>query len=459
MTTRGLALVLGGALALGGCKRRGDHGQDEPAPSDLPAAGSAAGRDMAGQPGAPPAPIASLDQAAQSGALEGETIGGGGADDAIGGAAPSSGGSKGGRGGLLSALMRDDFARKLVRVLPTAITADAVAPIAVAAALGVLATAAGGTTERELLAALGVGGRADLAAELGPSLGRMPAGGGFKVASRVWVDGAMRLPAMDPTCKRLRGSIAGAPLRTDPAAASAQIDRWIAEQAGAPPGGFLSTAGAPADALVTSAVGLDVTWQYAFDPSVTQPTQFIGRRATAEVAMMRLVAPLRAATVDGVTVIELPLATADLVMWLVLPAAGVDPALLLGAGAVDALARWREALVDTAVTLALPRATIAHTLQLAGALRELGVRAAFDPATAELPGLGARAPGTQPRVDAVLHQTRVVWTERGAAAPPAPGGALPAVSATFDRPFGFLVGSPSQGTVLVHGRVLEPPTS
>ena len=111
------------------------------------------------------------------------------------------------------------------------------------------------------------------------------------------------------------------------------------------------------------------------------------------------------------------------------------------------------------MTLSLPRVTIARTLELTRELGELGVRDAFAGDRAELPGLGDVGGAARPHVATVLHQTRVVWSERGAGSAPAPAAGVPPVTVTFDRPFLFLVRSASQGTVLVHGRVVEPPAA
>lgn len=380
------------------------------------------------------------------------------------------------KGGALGP--RDAFAMRLLRALPTTTSNVAVAPVAMAAALAMVASTATGRSARELVQLLGLPDDDLLGTSLEPELERLPRGDDVRLANRLWIDGAAAgAPQAADAVKRLRGSLDRLTVSSDPSGARATIDRWVSQETGGAVTAFVPPTGGLQGCVLTSALAMDLVWKFAFDPARTTPTTFHGRTGSAPVPMMTLTAPMRAAAGADAVLVEVPLAQAGMVVWLAIPtsAAGVDAVAALDG---DALERWADQLAPAVVALRLPRLTLAETLDLTPALRELGAETVFS-AQAELPGLRASGAAAalgfnlggnrRDRLGAVLHQSHVGWRETGRA--PAPGlpaaaaldpeapslgATTPSIAALADRPFVFQVRD-DQGTVLVAGRVVEPP--
>jgi serpin B len=116
--------------------------------------------------------------------------------------------------------------------------------------------------------------------------------------------------------------------------------------------------------------------------------------------------------------------------------------------------------------LFMPTFGIETRAKLAQVLMALGMRAAFDPAAADLTGLHVpTGPDDNPFISAVIHQANIDVDEHGteAAAATAVGvdtgggpSALDEITFRLDRPFLFLLRDVETGAILFMGRVVDP---
>ena len=121
------------------------------------------------------------------------------------------------------------------------------------------------------------------------------------------------------------------------------------------------------------------------------------------------------------------------------------------------LAKWLAA--GRPVRVWLPRFRVEAGSSPADALRDLGMKAAFDLQAADFSGLG----GEPVSLTRVAHRALVEVTEEGTVAAAVSGivGGLPApvpppVDFRADRPFLFLIRDVKHGTVLFLGRLTTP---
>jgi serpin B len=119
------------------------------------------------------------------------------------------------------------------------------------------------------------------------------------------------------------------------------------------------------------------------------------------------------------------------------------------------------------VSLSLPRFSMESRLDLGPVLQSLGMRAAFDAASADFTGIRPADAGEQVHIGRVIHQANIQVDEKGTEAAAATAivldtggctGPMPerTVTLRFNRPFLFLLRDIETGAVLFMGRVTAP---
>lgn len=211
------------------------------------------------------------------------------------------------------------------------------------------------------------------------------------------------------------------------------------------------------------------TWEHAFEHEATRPEAFQAS-ATHEfrVPMMNTRLDARRATVAGARILELPYEGDRFSMVFVLPEARHGLAEL--ERGLD-LAMWESfmaALQHGEAIVAVPRfeVKLEPSLSLVGALQQLGVTNAFDPALADFTGMAEPRADRGPLVVGnILHQAFLRVDESGteaAAATPVVvvEAAAPAPQPIFvfraDEPFLFALRDRQSGMILFLGRVTDP---
>jgi serpin B len=203
---------------------------------------------------------------------------------------------------------------------------------------------------------------------------------------------------------------------------------------------------APGDVLVlANTVYLHADWVDPFPFTVAEP--FHTPDGTADVPTMQLSAELPYASGAGWESVDLPYKDSDLVMRILLPAPGGDPAELLRAPVLTAPAQPRR------LELHLPKLTFSSGADL----RKLGPPELFGPG-ADLNGI---TPGA--RISQAEHRAYIAVDEQGTEAAAATTIAMttsaevpPPLLVRADRPYAFAIIHKPTGIPLFVGRVTNP---
>jgi serpin B len=211
--------------------------------------------------------------------------------------------------------------------------------------------------------------------------------------------------------------------------------------------------------VLVNAIYFKANWIHQFEPDATRDGIFTlldGSQVTVPLMHTNLRTGYARGT--GWQAVSLPYA-GGASMIVIVPDEGryADVENGLDAAFVSAL---RNGLGDAIVDLGLPRWESSSTLDLAPALKALGVADLFVPFVADLTGI---APVEDLYVSAALHQANITVDEEGteaAAATAIIGGITSApelfVTLHIDRPFIYLIQDELSGAPLFVGRVLDP---
>ncbi len=340
-------------------------------------------------------------------------------------------------------------------------------PFSIGQAIGMVLLGARDGTRAEIAALLALDDedqfeRAGRAGERWES-GAVPAGTTFRTANALWVarDVSLRTTFVEDVLRGFGGLVATMDF-TDPRGARDRINGWVAEQTeGSIPELIGRDAPTPLTRLIlTNAVHFKAAWSCPFPEARTERRPFrpvVGRDVV--VNMMRVVGPFRLALQDGVKVLTMPYRGGCASMVVILPdaAGGLDAAeAQLDVGALDV---WERAGETMRVDVALPRFEAGSSLGLRDVLATLGMRRAFEPATAELGGITP-----DPLfIGDVLHRSFIRVDEVGTEASAATAVLVPrgrpaaaAVSFVVDHPFLYLIREDPGGRILFMGRMVDP---
>jgi serpin B len=214
--------------------------------------------------------------------------------------------------------------------------------------------------------------------------------------------------------------------------------------------------------VLVNAVYLDATWANQFDPQATADGDFntlAGETVTAKMMSQSTVLPY--ASGEGWQAVLLPYLHEDLDMMLIVPDEGrfADVESQLADGLIDRAAgfvKW-----DLQVALTMPKFKFRTQSGLTQALGALGIKAAFDPNSADFSGMTKQE---RLYISDVIHEAYIDVDEEGTEAAAATAvvmrltSAMPTeqVQLTIDRPFIFAIRDRPTGAILFLGRVTDP---
>jgi len=212
--------------------------------------------------------------------------------------------------------------------------------------------------------------------------------------------------------------------------------------------------------VLTNAVYMDATWAMPFSPDATSDEAFVLLDGS-EVAVptMHGKVAARHARGDGWQAVDLPYTGHELSMLVIVPDAGRFEEIegRLASGLIDEV---RAALAETEVQLSLPKFEIRTQADLNAALGALGISDAFDPGRADFTGISTEE---QLYISGVLHEAFIAVDEAGTEAAAATAVIIGTTSAPIEvveldvnRPFLFALQDRESGAVLFLGRVLDP---
>ncbi len=222
--------------------------------------------------------------------------------------------------------------------------------------------------------------------------------------------------------------------------------------------------------VLVNALYFRASWSEPFQKSATQSAPFSlepGHRV--DVPTMALTSRLGYARRDGFQAVTLPYEGGGFQFLILLPDPGVNLA-QLEARLTPALLGEAAGAAREKVALFLPKFRIQPpTVDLAEALKKLGMRTAFDEprSSANFERMAERKPDEYLFIGKVLHKTFLDLDENGTEAAAATAVAMtkatsmpapenPPVEVRVDRPFLFAVQHRSSGVCLFLGRLTDP---
>lgn len=211
--------------------------------------------------------------------------------------------------------------------------------------------------------------------------------------------------------------------------------------------------------VLTNAVYLKAKWAMPFDSDRTSPRPFrLADGNTVQVPTMHQTGPMALFLADGAAILRLSYRDPRrrYVMEIVLPDEGRDPAAVL-----DLFADQPE-FERKQVRLQLPKFTVRSALQLAGVLRQLGMKDALAIDRADFSGIDDGKGRLY--ISEVVHKTFLDVAEAGTEAAAATAVVMRAGAAAREEPLAFVVDRPflcairdqTTGLLLFVTRVTDP---
>jgi serpin B len=353
-------------------------------------------------------------------------------------------------------------------------------PASISLALAMTYGGAAGTTADQMaqvlhLDATGGGGKASAA--YGALLKALAAEGAKKgtelhVADHLWVE--KRFPFskayLQATAKAFGAGVESTDFNKKYEAARKTINAWVAKQTANRIKDLLPDGSLTEDSriVLVNAIYFKGTWKYAFSKKETVDGDFAtasGSNVTAKF-MTREKLNLKYAQATGVTMVELPYASGDLAMDIILPDDAKDLPNIESNLSAD-LGSLLSFLAPTEdMTVTIPRFTMTIATPLNDTLVALGMSSAFDQNSADFSAMidqkKAKA-DDRLYLSAVYHKAFIAVDESGseAAAATAVVGAVPTsveIKPVFraDHPFVYVIRDTKTGAILFIGRVLDP---
>jgi serpin B len=261
---------------------------------------------------------------------------------------------------------------------------------------------------------------------------------------------------------------------SDPQQIAARINEWAKRNTN----GFIdkviepSEISADAVAYIMNALYFKAKWagdEYSpmFREEGTKSENFtLNDGKTIKAAMMRNTRYHEYAEMDGYKVLVLPYANRKFNMYILLPDENNIEGLiekLQTSSWTDILANLKQ---DAEVHVKLPKFNIENKHNLNDALNGLGVRKAFEPASAEFNGMFTPKDDYYYWISKVIQKSRISVSEWGTEAGSVTvvemdgaTGAGPGPKEVYfyaDHPFVFIIGEETSGTILFEGVVMQP---
>jgi len=259
----------------------------------------------------------------------------------------------------------------------------------------------------------------------------------------------------------------------DPAAATQQINKWVADQTRDKIRDLI-----PADALneltrlvLANALYLKAPWADPFSDKTTQPEPFFVRGGgPVDVPMMRKRShDFGYARREGFTVVSLPYVGDDLQFVVLLPDDIKGLHQLESKLSADVLAACAK-IEKRDVDLHLPKfKLVPPTIALAETFQALGMKTAFDipHGSANFDKIAPRKPNDYLYISNIFHKTFIAVDEKGTEAAAATAVVMmratglaqpkpPPIEVKVDRPFVYAIQHVPSGVCLFLGRVTDP---
>lgn len=358
----------------------------------------------------------------------------------------------------------DGFAVRLLQSCPEGRNA-LVSPVSVLAALGMTANGAAGETRTQMEEVLGLPVE-DLNACVRALAEELPEEKDCAVglANAIWLRDAPDLTVEPDFLQTNAGWYGAGAYRADFDASTVEdINGWVRRHTGGMIDGILTDIPEDAMLYLVNAVSFDAEWAEPYRDTQVREGTFTAADGASRTVDFLYGAEYRYLTDQDAQGFCKPYAGGRYAFLALLPEEGVSigdyVAGLTGERLAAALAGASEGEVLTAI----PKFQAENSLELAGALRAMGMEDAFDPFQADFSAMG-RYGGQPLYISRVLHKTKLAVDERGTKAGAAAavemdaGGAAPGElkEVYLDRPFVYGLIDLETGAPLFLGALLDP---
>ncbi|HTV19280.1 MAG TPA: serpin family protein [Polyangiaceae bacterium] len=292
--------------------------------------------------------------------------------------------------------------------------------------------------------------------QLDAQLGARTKGVLLRNATQVWMQQGIAVHAdfLDVLTRDYGAPLATLDIRSDPEAARAQINSWVATATEGGIGELLRAGSLDRGTwmVLSSALFFFGPWRHPFPEKETRDAAFsLADGAQVQVPMMQVTASIPYARSEGWRAVAMPYRQEALSMLVVMPS---DLATFEASLSVATLTQIRQKLTSQKVELSIPRFRLGVRASLETSLRALGLGTLFG--KPDLSGMSDR----DIAIGVVEHAARVEVTERGTRASAATAVALQErclpLALKVDRPFLFFIIDEPTSCVLFLGRVMDP---
>ena len=356
-------------------------------------------------------------------------------------------------------------------------------PFSVSAALAMTMAGARGNTRAEMAALLAL---SDPDEKLHPAFGRLienlntrkykgrweedPDAGRkpfeLVVANSLW--GRKGYPFEDSFRKLAAASYGAGLVETDfdsdPETARLEINSWVEDKTAKKIKDLLAQGSVTelTRLVLVNAVYFKAAWEEPFEKSATAEGIFhVSDSAAVKAQFMRLTKTFKYGKTRGVEILSMPYIGRDLAMLVLLPDQASGMAGLEKDLQPEKLAALLRALKWEDVEVSLPKFKIESSFNLNKTLQEMGMKDAFNPASADFSGMAKTG---EIFVGIVLHKAFVDVNEEGTEAAAATAVSMEGESADevkpivfrADRPFLFVLRDEKTSSILFMGRVADP---
>jgi serpin B len=296
----------------------------------------------------------------------------------------------------------------------------------------------------------------------------------LSIANRLFAQSGhdFRDPFRDLVKKFYRAPFETLDFKTNPEAARAHINKWVADQTRdkirnlIPFGGIRELT----RLVLANAIYLKAPWASEFNDAMTKPKPFHVRGgASNDVPMMEQQKTLGYAKREGFTAVSVPYSGSELQFVILLPDEVNGLAKLESILNADILAQCAK-LQPQDVDLELPKFKFEPpTIPLADNLKALGMKTAFDDpqGSANFDKMSPRRPDKYLAISNVFHKTFIAVDEKGTEAAAATAVVMMELTARreipkepinvkVDRPFVYAIQHVPSGACLFIGRVTDP---
>lgn len=342
-----------------------------------------------------------------------------------------------------------------------------VSPLSIATALALVEAAASGGTRMEIDTLLGWGSSGEAVSRAVPHVTRLltTAGGErarVTIVNSIWTNQRVEISRNFQAIAQERFGARVASLNfADSKGAASTINTWVSDQTNGKIKRALSGVDANTIAVIVNAVTFKATWSRPFSVERTTPQSFHGLTGGGkEVPMMTNSGSTAYGKSGAAEMLVLNYSAGGYAMAFVLPSEGTPFRQFAANFSAASFEQIRRAVTVQAGTYTIPKWKADCDLKLNNVLYDLGLRTAFDVATADFTAM-TRSPMF---ISEVVHRTYIEVDEKGTEA-----GAVTAVGGTSgggppptpfkfvaDRPFLYFIVHQPTGMICFAGTVTNP---